>query len=385
MYLAGCDEPLRVQSISSPAGDSSQLPNLFTDEDGIVFMSWVEERNDTASLYYASYQDQTWSAPVFVQSSAQWFVNWADFPSVIAHEAKPMVAHWLAKKPGGTYSYDVEIMSLVSTDEVVRSPHTDNTPTEHGFVSMTPVTDSTFYAIWLDGRHTAGRSHHEYSDLSKAMTLRGALLSVDELEFLEESEIDPSVCDCCNTALAKTSDGLIAAYRDRTSEEIRDISIRRYVDGTWSEPFTFSDEPWQTSSCPVNGPQLSVYDEMVAVAWFSGANDQPKVNVAFSTDGGSVFADPITIDSETPLGRVDLEQVDRDKAWVSWMSRNGDTATINLMHINTDGERLDSLALSTIDPSRKSGFPQLTRTENGLLLAWTDIEKKTIEVVEVQL
>ena len=381
--FTGCNQTPGIQRIDSPAGSNSHLPRLFTDNRGAVFMSWVEETNDTASLYYAVYKDHTWSEPVLVQSSDSWFVNWADFPSVIARNGKPVASHWLAKIPGGTYSYNVEVTSLASKNSTIRTPHTDQTPTEHGFVSMQPVTDSTFYAIWLDGRNTEGRDHHEYSDLSKAMTLRGALLSSDGLEFLEETELDASVCDCCNTSLARTENGLIAAYRDRTEHEIRDISVRRYEDGAWSESYTFSDEPWQTTSCPVNGPQLSVHNETIAVAWFSGAEDKPKVKVAFSSDEGNTFTAPIIIDSDIPLGRVDIELIDQNEGWISWISGASDGAVINLKRVNTKGEQLDLFTITDIDPSRRSGFPQLTQTEDGLLLAWTNIETKTIELAEV--
>ena len=41
---------------------------------------------------------------------ANWFVNWADYPSVVAIDEKFWVAHWLAKQSGGkTYDYDVAL------------------------------------------------------------------------------------------------------------------------------------------------------------------------------------------------------------------------------------------------------------------------------------
>ncbi len=61
-----------------------------------------------------------------------------------------MAAHWLAKKPGGTYAYDV-MMSVSPTGRswgTPFSPHDDGTPTEHGFVSLFPVAIGSVPSGW---------------------------------------------------------------------------------------------------------------------------------------------------------------------------------------------------------------------------------------------
>ncbi|MEX2604111.1 MAG: hypothetical protein WD361_07900, partial [Gracilimonas sp.] len=166
----------QIYEINSPASDNSSLSHLFTDNTGTVFMSWVEEKENIAQLKYATLKDDAWSAPETIAQDSTWFLNWADYPSIIAQNGNPVAAHWLNKTPGGTYSYEVNISAFDENWSPEITPHNDGTPTEHGFVSMTPATDSTFIAIWLDGRNTAGMDHHEYADLSKAMTLRGAIL-----------------------------------------------------------------------------------------------------------------------------------------------------------------------------------------------------------------
>ena len=37
-------------------------------------------------------------------------------------------------------------------------------------------------------------------------------------------ELDPKVCDCCQTAAAVTDDGPVVVYRNRSDQELRDIS-----------------------------------------------------------------------------------------------------------------------------------------------------------------
>jgi len=354
-------------------------------------MSWMETNGDSTQLFYSSIAHEIWSDPVLISASDSWFVNWADFPSVIAHDSEPVAAHWLQKKAGGTYSYDVTVSSLSGNSIQPFVPHSDGTPTEHGFVSMIPLSASEYYAIWLDGRNTQGGHQHGHedehvTDLTTAMTLRGALIDGSDIRF--EQEVDASLCDCCNTSMVKTSSGLLAAYRDRTDDEIRDIYVSKYsIDSdSWSDPILVHNDGWQIAACPVNGPMMDAIGRTIATAWFTGADDEPKVKIAFSSDEGSSWNNPITIDQDIPLGRVDVVLANQSSAWVSWMTRSEEYAELKLVKVTVDGEVLTQETISEIDPSRSTGFPQLTKTRSGLLLAWTDIsgEHPSIKTIAIQ-
>ena len=70
------------------------------------------------------------------------------------------------------------------------------------------------------------------------MTLRYATLLPDG-ELKDEAQIDESICDCCSTDALRLDDGAtLVAYRDRTASEIRDISVARLEQSTWSAPRT---------------------------------------------------------------------------------------------------------------------------------------------------
>ncbi len=377
--IISCSKSKVQQSIENPSRDNSSLPHLFTDNNGNIFMSWVEQNEELTTLFYSKFLNKTWSDPIQVEQSSDWFVNWADYPSIIAIDGNPMASHWLKKIPGNTYSYNIEIAPY-QNGQFLKAivPHTDNTPTEHGFVSMTPVSDSSFYAIWLDGRNTNG-GHDEHGDLSTSMTLRGASLSIDG-QVLSEAKLDDSVCDCCNTSIAKTNSGLIAAYRDRTENEVRDIYIAKYVNGAWQSPKPIFNDNWEIAACPVNGPSIDVFDKNVAVAWFTGANDKPMVKLAFSLDEGDSFSPPIIIDSTSTLGRVDVITNNDKTAWVSWMSRNTNGAQLNLRQVSIIGDTIAEFIISDMNPSRGSGFPQITSSNDGILIAWTEISESNTSI-----
>ncbi len=379
-FLLNCSEPPSDIEIENPASEQGKYPRLYTDNTGAVFMSWMITNNDTTSLYYSKYENEEWTSPTLISASDSWFVNWADFPSIIGRNGEPVAAHWLQKKPGGTYSYDVTISQFKDnefTSPVV--PHADNTATEHGFVSMIPMSDDVFYAIWLDGRNMTGGHGSESDDhgstLDQAMTLRGAIITTDQP--MQETVIDNSVCECCGTSFARSGNSLIAAYRNRTADEVRDIYIAKMdiQTGVWSEPEYISNDNWQINACPVNGPQLAANNDLVALAWFTGADDIAKVKLRTSTDGGDNWLEAKVLESETALGRVDVAITPDDIIWVSWLSRVEDTAVLKLASFDEAGNQLSLQVINEVSPSRSGGFPQLELIGNTKIVAWTDVSE----------
>ena len=361
-----------IKEIPSPASDNSFYPRLFTDNTGTVFMSWMEQgENSVTKLKYATFKDDTWSEPVEIASDSTWFVNWADYPAIIARNGKPMAAHWLDKVDGGTYAYHIKMKAYHESWSEPFTPHTDNTPTEHGFVSMIPATDSSYMALWLDGRNTLDREVDDYANMDKAMTLRAAHIS-NTGDILEDYRLDETVCDCCQTAIVKTVIGYAAAYRNRTSDEIRDIYTTTLINDKWSEPTAIYNDNWQIAACPVNGPAIDAHGNTVAVAWFTGANDEALVKMALSQDHGQTYGDPILLDDQVPLGRVDLNMND-ESLWVSWLKPNDEDAELVIRKYDLKGEMIEEYSVPGLSKDRSSGFPQITEFGDGLVISFTDL------------
>jgi len=195
--------------IPSPAGPGSAEPHLAQGPGGTVVLSWLEResKDGPVALRYSSLTDGQWQTGTTITQGEHWFVNWADFPSVSPITSDLWAAHWLEKKPGGTYAYDVAISLSQDAGKSwsePMTPHTDNTNTEHGFVSLFPWQDSVG-ALWLDGRDME----------SGGMTLRAAVISPG-LTITSDYLVDDLVCDCCQTDVALGPTGPIAVYRNRT-------------------------------------------------------------------------------------------------------------------------------------------------------------------------
>lgn len=386
--LAEAEETVElVSTLTNPTTENSATPRLFT-SNSKLYMSWVTNLNDEAQLKFASYNGQSWSEPTQVANGTNWFNNWADFPT-ITESNNNILTTYLQKSAPDTYTYDVKIN--VYNDSIKKWKknlilHTDGTKSEHGFVSAIPDNEGGFFVSWLDGRNTVGSDHQEDKQTSVgAMTLRTARISSLGI-ISQEQEVDARVCDCCSTSMAMSTKGPVVVFRDRSEDEIRDISISRMIDSTWTQPQTIYKDNWEISGCPVNGPVVSAFEGQLAVAWFTGVNEKPKVKLVFSENDGESFGVPIRIDSNMTLGRVDVNMINKDEAVVSWMELLGDETLIQLMKVNRNGSKGNVVTLSNTTTERASGFPQIKILNNKIIAAMTIIAKdkpSTIKTVSV--
>jgi len=362
---------LEVVPVTSPAAANSAQPQLSALGSRVV-LSWLERSGDNASLRFSDRTDTGWSEPRTVASGANWFVNWADVPSVIPLQHESMAAHWLQKSADSTYAYDVRLAfsrDRGRTWSTSITPHHDGTRTEHGFASLFPMPGQGLGVVWLDGRQMKEGAHEGMN--GGDMSLRGALFAPDGSQA-SETAIDDRVCECCPSAAAVTADGPIVAYRNRTSDEIRDIYVSRLVGGRWTAPRAVHPDHWRIAACPVNGPALSAKGRDVAIAWFTAVGDEGHVYAAFSTDAGETFGAPIRIDDIGAVGRVDVELLPDGSAAVTWIEFAEQRSSFRIRRAERNGSRSASLAVSAIASGRSSGYPRMARRGNELLFAWVE-------------
>jgi hypothetical protein len=362
-----------VHEVATPGTPGSRYPHLATGPDGTVVMSWLQPGADGGhELRFATWQGSDWSAAGLVAAGRDWFVNWADVPSVVPGADGLRIAHWLQQRPEHVYSYDVRI--AVSPDagrtwSPPLTPHDDGTPTEHGFVTLLPLSEG-FLAVWLDGRHTAGGHDHGGGD-GGAMTLRSVEFDAAGRPSDAGVELDARVCDCCQTDAALTREGVVVVYRDRSPGEIRDVAVMRRTGDGWSQSNAVHEDGWHMPACPVNGPAIDAQGSEVAVAWFT-ATDRPRVRLAFSSDAGRSFTAPVEVASGRVAGRVDVVLLDDGRAVVSWLEETPAGAEIRVQPFTRSGIAGGAMTVARSSANRSSGFPRMVRAGNRLVFAWTD-------------
>lgn len=383
LVLVGCqaDDPPTPPSeqLEVPAERGSAQPHLHAGENGTIWMSWVAPTGENEhALRYASFDPSGWSTPETVATGTDWFVNWADVPSVRPLSQGRLAAHYLVSNGPGVFAYGVRIAQTSadgSWQDAVR-PHDDASETEHGFVSLLPWAQDRLLAVWLDGRKMAGEGGGHQGE----MTLRAGLLDSSGT-VSQRTVLDERTCECCPTSAVQTSDGALVAYRDRTEEEIRNIQLVRFNGETWSDPYLLHDDGWKIQGCPVNGPALAAHDSRTAAAWFTAAEGSPRVRVAFSDDGGRQFSDPVEVAEGTPEGRVDIVLLDDGSAVVSWLGQENKSAVIKGRHVQPDGTMGEAVSLAVVpSASRDVGMPRMVQSGDQLYVAWVGTKKETSQV-----
>ena len=350
-------------SSDPPAGPGSLAPRLSDGAHGPL-LSWLEPDPDGGHGFFVSrFEREGWSRPEHIATADDAFANWADLPAVAEATDGHRTAHWLRKLGNDTYAYGAHLLRAAPGGEWEESGwlHDDTSPTEHGFVSYAARPEGGLQAFWLDGRAMLDGGSMQLR--TSTVTREGAGASV---------RLDDRVCECCATDAAFTDQGPIVVYRDRDPEEIRDLAVVRATANGWSSPTYIATDGWQIHGCPVNGPAVAARGARVVVAWFSAPDGRARVRMAVSDDSGARFAPPIPIDTEAPIGRVDVALAASGDAFVSWMARAGDRAEIRWRRVAPDGEAGTVHSLVETSAERAAGVPQMTLYGEDLIFAWVE-------------
>ena len=128
-------------------------------------------------------------------------------------------------------------------------------------------------------------------------------------------------------------------------------------------------------ACPVNGPAVAANGVQAWVAWYTAADEMPKVRIARSQDAGDSFSPPVDLDSGLEVqGRVGIA-ADGDAVWVSWSREDANGQSIWLARYDAELDKeLQRIQVAKLQGrGRATGFAQLVARGNGAYLVWTDV------------
>jgi hypothetical protein len=314
----------------------------------------------------------------------------ADLPGVAALADGTLLAVWEVKDQRDGDPYATTIRTAISKDEgqtwVARAtPYPESLAGQHSFLSWFKAGEG-LGLLWLDAsarsqvRHAEMQNavRHHHSEIG-SVGLRYAELNRDGNTHREQF-LNPIVCECCPTSAAVTQGGAVVAYRGREEPPgtlpsqvqddrptVRDIYIVRQVGSQWLKPRLVHRDNWVINACPDNGPAVDAVGSHVAVAWWTRANDQPKVQLAFSADDGDSFGSPVRIDLEKGEGQVTVSLLsDGRSALVGWLEDGEAWAR----YVDDSGAMSPAVALG-LSPHH-SRLPHWLANEDGSVTAvWT--------------
>ena len=312
-----------------------------------------------------------WSPARTAAAGTNWFTSAADAPSVLRLSDGTLVANWYVNTRTEVEGYDLFLnysKDEGKTWEAPFKPHRDRTQTQHGFASLFEMPSRGLGLVWLDGRDMENNTTDPEGGV---MTLR--FTSFDTAwRQAEDVSVNARVCECCQTAAVLTSDGIVAAFRDRNEREIRDIFVTRLDRGYWTSPQIVHADNWEVDTCPVNGPSLSARGRDLVAAWYSVAADVGHAYVAFSHDAGNRWSTPIRLDERQSRGYVDVEMLDDGSAVATWVEFAEQRGQFKMRHVQESGQMSSPIVVAGAGPGRVSGYPRVARAGDELVFAWTE-------------
>jgi hypothetical protein len=386
LLLAACgrtsnppDWSATIEPLAAPAAGVSFEPQLTVSPRGVL-LSWVEQTGPTATLKFTERTGNGWSQVRTVAAGDDWFLSYADVPSVLRLDDGTLAANWLKATDARTEAYDI-LLSYSRDDgqtwAAPFSPHHDGTTTQHGFASLVQMPGAGLGLIWLDGR-----------DIELSNSFEGGEMAVRFAQFdsawkqTADLEVNRRVCECCPTTAVVTADGVLTAFRDRNKDEIRDIHVSRFENGKWTIAVPVHNDNWEIFACPVNGPMLSAIGKDVAAAWFTAKNDEGKAFASFSDDAGGTWSAPVRLDDGASLGRVDIELLDDGSAVATWIEFVNQSSQIRMRRIDRSGARSPAITVAGLGNDRASGIPRVARHDNELVFAWTESSGEGMQTVK---
>lgn len=350
---------IRVTEIASPAPKHSLGPSWAVDTAGRPWLSWIETNGAPApttghqhghasagtganAIALAEFDPATnaWRPAQRIVTSETVSPSSSDIP-LVAFGSERLHALWTDGHGGAWRSHSANRGASWSAPE----PWTKRSAEVEKF-ALARLADGRVLAAWLDGRDKKAGGQMQQ--------LRARVIdAADDSEIL----VDGSVCDCCQTTLAPLLDGgALLAYRGRAAQEVRDIFVARFNGKTWAEPRLLNADDWRINGCPVNGPRLASDGSRVAAAWFTAADNTPRVLASYSPDASARWLNPLRIDRGQPAGHVDTVLLHDGALLATWLENDG---SLWLRRITPEFSATDPVALAPKGTALGRSHPRL--------------------------
>jgi hypothetical protein len=376
--IARAAEPaMTAPEIPSPAGSPALGARVTMSPDGVAWLTWLETQEDkTIAFRFATFDRvaRRWSAPGTIAQGPALHAGASDFPALTVSAKGQATALWYVKNPPSPETahlhhgagYHAVLSSTSDAGKTWTAPVRLSSESDiNEFAALTTLADGRVLAVWLDARvkkimgahpdHKAGA--HGAMKLSQQLYSRIVAPASAVNPEAADTLVEFSVCDCCHTALTAFPDGTaLLVYRGRSEEEARDMRVTRFRGNQWDEPRTLNVDDWRILGCPVNGPQLASDGGRVGVAWFTAAENDPRVLASFSPDAGARFLMPVRLSDTKAAGRVSTLLLHDGAMLVSWMDAAG---SLLLRRITPDYAPAATATLTRPEETRIKGFPRL--------------------------
>lgn len=359
--MAGCGrapaDALARVPLEIPVADSIRAPQLSPDGPDGFLLSWLRPvpAGPGYAFEMARWRAGRWDSVRAVVRDDSVMMHPTDLPSITRLGNGSLAAVWqrLVNKPTNGDPWQYEIRVQFSGDDgrtwsAPLMPHPGSSlGGEHEFTAPWPSDDGRLGLVWIDPRdqEVIPGPDGKGREYTGAMMLMATTVDPDG-SLGPEVVVDSTMCECCPNAVTVTPHGPIVAYRDKRIPDsipreryryqldvLRDLSLARLTappgePARWRSGERITEDGWIYNGCPNNGPSLATRGDTVALAWWTGEGNRPRVQVRFSTDGGDRFGAPIRVDRDRGEGQVSVGLLD-SAAIVGWLE--GDSVRVRLV------------------------------------------------------
>jgi hypothetical protein len=368
--LGAFAQALTPETAANPASAGSLQPQWSATPDGHAVLSWIEPaKSGGFALRYAVRGSSGWSEARTIVANRHFFHHPAEVPEVMQVSGNLWMAHWVENKEASEAEF---VYVSTSTDGAHWTAplmvNKDKSEVEHGLVSMVASGNGEASLFWLEtpqGEDGPGYLMHSVVNAAG--------------QAIKEERLESDVCNCCPTAVVRTAKGLLVAYRDRTKDDIRDIAVLRFENGKWSQAKNVHADGWKLNACPTNAAAISARGDRVALSWYSGAQDHPRVQVVFSTDGGSTFSKPVVVSTGHAYGYTSVALAEDGTAFVSWLQQGeGNAARVLSRAVSSNGAT-GPVAQVAEGGRMALGYPRVLSAGSETWIAWGDPKGSKIQ------
>jgi hypothetical protein len=288
--------PIKIEPLDSPSEASATAPTLARAPDGSVWLAWIESSPGGATVRSASLNPTTlrWSAAQRVATGPQILDVDTAPPALAVGRGGRVTVAWAEGSAASPETESIFLSSSTDAGLTWTAPTPLTTESKaNSLPVLTTLADGRVLAAWLDRRGRTSGDH----DVRLYARIVGEPAGPDVLIEARVSEKSPP-------ALVSFPDGsALLSYRTLGDGTVRDINVVRYRLGRWENDHALNRDEWRSPPCPASGPQLAVSGGRVAAAWFTAAEDRPRLRISSSPDAGSRFLMPLSVDFGHPLGR----------------------------------------------------------------------------------
>ncbi len=371
---AGLPTFCNSQNIGSNPG-CGKTPTAGFDKQGLLWVVYVDGGHIklVSSIDLATSFSET--ATITLQPE-NIYADGENRPKIAFGPNKEIYLSWVQKSKG-RYAGNIKFSRSLDRGKTFSTPiiiNDDGLLTSHRFETLAVAPDGRIHLVWLDKRDLIAAKN-----AGKAYT--GAALyhavSIDKgATFSTNRKIADHTCECCRISIEFDQQGnAIALWRHIFDGMIRDHAIVNLDNPNILfniSRVTFDN--WQIEACPHHGPDMAVDEEnKLHLVWFTGLKDRGGLFYGRFNQITQQLEQQLNIDPSPTSSRPQV-LVHEEHILLIWKVFEQDQSKLQLMISNDGGDNWsDTTTLTTT--SGNSDYPLLFSHNNKVYTSWwTSVE-----------